>query len=60
MERKFHSSETKLTGIRTYSEKQSKLDVQPKKQTYKGTKDIKSSSRDINTKSKSRDKKTEV
>ena len=53
MERKFHSSETKLTGIRTYSEKQSKLDVQPKKQTYKGTKDIKSSSRDRNTRSRS-------
>ena len=40
MERKFHSSERKLAGI-THEKKQSKLDVQPNKQTYKGTKEIK-------------------
>ena len=58
MERKFHSSERKLAGIRTHNKKQSKLDVQPKKQTYKGTKEIKRSSRDRNTRSRSRNKKS--
>ena len=60
MERKLHSSERKLAGIRTHEKKTIKIGCPAKKQTFKGTKEIKSSSRDRNTRSRSRDKKAEV